>query len=82
MSSSLMFRYWSTDLRVPRIEMSFLSSTVTARSEAFVSTSSITRGGSERIAGAREVRGTRTSPGIVAQMLLLGGRQRGAYYDL
>lgn len=28
-SSSLMFRYWSTDLRVPRIEMSFFSSTVT-----------------------------------------------------
>jgi hypothetical protein len=29
MSSSLMFRYWSTDFRVPRMEMSFLSSTVT-----------------------------------------------------
>ncbi len=29
MSSSLMLRYWSTDLRVPRMEMSFLSSTVT-----------------------------------------------------
>ena len=28
MSSNLMFRYWSTDLRVPRMEMSFLSSTV------------------------------------------------------
>ena len=28
-SSSLIFRYWSTDLRVPRIDMSFLSSTVT-----------------------------------------------------
>ena len=28
-SSSLMLRYWSTLLRVPRMEMSFLSSTVT-----------------------------------------------------
>lgn len=28
-SSSLMFRYWSTDLRVPRTRMSFLSSMVT-----------------------------------------------------
>lgn len=28
MSSSLMLRYWSTDFRVPRIEMSFFSSTV------------------------------------------------------
>lgn len=28
MSSSLMFRYWSTDFRVPRMEMSFFSSTV------------------------------------------------------
>lgn len=28
MSSSLMLRYWSTDFRVPRMEMSFLSSTV------------------------------------------------------
>ena len=28
MSSSLMFRYWSQDLRVPRISRSFLSSTV------------------------------------------------------
>ena len=27
-SSSLMLRYWSTDLSVPRIEISFLSSTV------------------------------------------------------
>lgn len=29
MSSNLMFRYWSTDLSVPRIEMSFFSSMVT-----------------------------------------------------
>lgn len=29
MSSSLMLRNWSTDFRVPVIEMSFLSSTVT-----------------------------------------------------
>ena len=30
MSSSLMFKNWSTDFRVPLIEMSFLSSTVTS----------------------------------------------------
>jgi hypothetical protein len=30
MFSSLIFRYWSTLLRVPRIMMSFLSSTVTS----------------------------------------------------
>jgi len=29
MSSSLMFKYWSTDLSVPRMQMSFFSSTVT-----------------------------------------------------
>ena len=29
-SSSLMLRYWSTDFKVPRIWMSFLSSTVTS----------------------------------------------------
>ena len=28
MSSSLILRYWSTDFNVPRIEMSFFSSTV------------------------------------------------------
>lgn len=30
MSSSLMFKNWSTDLSVPLIEMSFFSSTVTS----------------------------------------------------
>ncbi len=34
MSSSLMLRYWSTDFRVPRIEMSFFSSTVIAAARA------------------------------------------------
>lgn len=29
-SSNLMLRYWSTLFKVPRIEMSFLSSTVTS----------------------------------------------------
>lgn len=29
MSSSLIFKYWSTDFRVPRMEMSFFNSTVT-----------------------------------------------------
>lgn len=29
MSSSLMLRYWSTDFRIPRMRMSFLSSIVT-----------------------------------------------------
>lgn len=37
MSSSLMLRYWSTLFSVPRIEMSFLSSTVTSADRVLVS---------------------------------------------